>query len=261
MILVLLLISLGASVVGAICGIGGGVIIKPVLDALNIASVAEISFLSGCTVLCMSCYSVGKALIAKESLVRFDTGTPLGIGAALGGILGKNLFSILQRAAAQSERVGGYQAVCLAIVTAATLIYTLNKQIIPTKNIRNHLVCVAVGLTLGIMSSFLGIGGGPINLVVLYYFFSMETKEAAQNSLYIIVISQLTSLLTTVISGNAPEFHPLWLAVMAAGGIAGGMAGRKINRKLSPVQVDRLFTGLILVIIVISCYNALRFLA
>ena len=116
--ILVLCIAFGASIVGAICGIGGGVIIKPLLDAFGIASVAEISFLSGCTVLSMSCYSVVKALAAKESLVKFQTGTPLAIGAAIGGILGKNLFSMLRAMAAQPERVGGYQAVCLAIVTA-----------------------------------------------------------------------------------------------------------------------------------------------
>ena len=40
-------ISFLSSVVGAICGIGGGVIIKPVLDAADIMGVAAISFLSG----------------------------------------------------------------------------------------------------------------------------------------------------------------------------------------------------------------------
>ena len=158
--ILVLCIAFGASIVGAICGIGGGVIIKPLLDAFGIASVAEISFLSGCTVLSMSCYSVVKALAAKESLVKFQTGTPLAIGAAIGGILGKNLFSMLQAMAAQPERVGGYQAVCLAIVTAATLVYSLNKKHIKTMQVKNPLVCIAVGLTLGIMSSFLGIGGG-----------------------------------------------------------------------------------------------------
>lgn len=117
--ILLLVVAFGASIVGAICGIGGGVIIKPLLDALNIATVAQISFLSSCTVLCMSCYSVGKAILAKESLVNFQTGTPLAIGAAIGGILGKSLFSTLQQMAAQPDIVGSYQAVCLAIVTAA----------------------------------------------------------------------------------------------------------------------------------------------
>ena len=110
------------------------------------------------------------------------------------------------------------------------------------------------------MSSFLGIGGGPINLVVLYFFFSMETKEAAQNSLYIILISQITSLMTSIVTASVPQFHASWLTVMVLGGIGGGMVGRKLNKKLNTAMVDKLFAALILVIIGISCYNAWRFL-
>lgn len=259
-IFLILLIAFGASVVGAICGIGGGVIIKPLLDAFNIASVSEISFLSGCTVLSMSCYSVLKALMSRESLVEFRTGTPLAIGAAIGGILGKNLFSVLRSLAAQPERVGGYQAICLAVITAATLVYTLNKKNIQTMRVQNPLVCIAVGLTLGLISSFLGIGGGPINLVVLYFFFSMETKVAAQNSLYIILISQIASLLTSITTASVPEFHVSWLIVMVLGGITGGVAGRKLNKKLNAEMVDKLFACLIVAIVGISCCNAWRFL-
>ena len=79
-------------------------------------------------------------------------------------------------------------------------------------------------ILLGIMTSFLGIGGGPINLVVLYYFFSMETKIAASNSLYIILFSQITSLLTTLVTKTVPEFSFVTLAVMVAGGILGGIS-------------------------------------
>ena len=57
-----LLICLAASALGAICGIGGGVIIKPVLDSLGIYSVSTVNFLSGCTVLSMSGYTVLKII-------------------------------------------------------------------------------------------------------------------------------------------------------------------------------------------------------
>ena len=33
------IVSFGASIIGAICGIGGGVIIKPVLDAFGVQDV------------------------------------------------------------------------------------------------------------------------------------------------------------------------------------------------------------------------------
>ena len=52
-----LLVSFFACTVGAICGIGGGILIKPVLDATGVADVATINFLAGCTVLSMTLYS------------------------------------------------------------------------------------------------------------------------------------------------------------------------------------------------------------
>ena len=56
--MIFFLICFLASAVGAVCGIGGGVIIKPVLDAFGILDVETISFLSGCTVLSMTAYAV-----------------------------------------------------------------------------------------------------------------------------------------------------------------------------------------------------------
>ena len=58
--LIFLIVSLGASIVGAICGVGGGIIIKPILDTIGMMSVSSISFLSSCTVLSMSIISVFK---------------------------------------------------------------------------------------------------------------------------------------------------------------------------------------------------------
>lgn len=255
-----LLISFLASIIGAICGIGGGVIIKPVLDVFGVASVATISFLSGCTVLSMSCYSVIKGVISKEQKVDMAVDTPLAIGAVVGGILGKELFSYIQRAAENADRVGGVQAICLGIITLGTLIYTIFKNKIKSRNIKSPLVCIILGLLLGVMSSFLGIGGGPINLVVLYYFFSMETKKAAQSSLYIILFSQAASLIMTLVTGSVPPFEWLMLILMVAGGIAGGILGRIINKKISSDTVSKLFMGLMAVIIGICIYNMIRFL-
>ena len=110
------------------------------------------------------------------------------------------------------------------------------------------------------MSSFLGIGGGPINLVVLFYFFSMETKTAAQNSLYIILFSQITSLLTTLITHSVPEFTLPALVLMIAGGIGGGIAGRTLNKRMSNRAVDKLFLVLMGIIILISIYNAVHYM-
>lgn len=254
------LISFGASIAGAICGIGGGVIIKPTLDAFGVLSVATISFLSGCTVLAMTCYSVFKSKMSGESLIDMRTGTPLAIGAAIGGVVGKSMFQALSNLFVDKDMVGAVQAACLLLITAGTLLYTIKKDQIRTWKVQNLLACVMIGLTLGILSSFLGIGGGPINLVVLFFFFSMDTKTAAQNSLYIILFSQITSLLNSLVTQTVPEFSVWLLVLMVIGGILGGMSGRIINKKIDANVVDQLFIALMVVIMGINLYNIYQFM-
>ena len=259
--LIFFLVSICASIVGAICGIGGGVIIKPVLDLFHLETVSTISFLSGCTVLSMSCYSVGRTMLAGEKRVTWSVGTPLAIGAAVGGLLGSRLFSGVKAMFADPNAVGSVQAACLTVVTAGTLLYTVNKARIQALQIDGKAACAAIGLALGCMSSFLGIGGGPINLVVLYYFFGMDTKTAAANSLYIILFSQLTNLAATLASGSMPPFRPVVLVLMVAGGIGGGIIGRSLNKRMDDKAVENLFIALMAVIIGISIYNCVRYAA
>lgn len=256
-----LLVSFLASIVGAVCGIGGGVIIKPVLDLFRLETVAAIQFLSGCTVLSMSAYSVGRSIAAGEHQVERRTGSSLIIGAVTGGLLGNRLFSMVKALFPQASTVSAVQAVCLGIITLGTLICTVKKESISTKNIKSPYLSGLIGLALGLMSSFLGIGGGPINLVVLFYFFSMDTKRAAANSLYIIFFSQLASFLVTVASGSVPTFQWQSLALMVAGGIGGGIVGRSLNKRMASKTVDKLFIRLMAVIIGICIFNIWQYTA
>ena len=251
-------ISFLTSLVGAICGIGGGVIIKPTLDLLQLAEPAAISFLSGCTVLSMCAYNVGRSLAAKEKNVDLAVATPLALGAAAGGVVGKQIFSAIKNASPDPVFVGRIQALCLMAVTLVTLVYMLRRKGIRSLHIKKKGLCILIGLLLGLISSFLGIGGGPINLAVFYYFFSMDIKQAAQNTLYTIFFSQTASLITTLVTRTVPDFELQVLGLMILGGFSGGMAGRGLNKKIAAPMVDKLFMALMVAIILISGFNALR---
>ena len=90
-----------------------------------------------------------------------------------------------------------------------------------------------------------------------YYACGMDTKTAAANSLYIILFSQAASFISTLITG-LPEFRLLALILMVAGGIGGGIVGRKLNKKMDNRAVDKLFIGLMVLIVGICIYNAVR---
>ena len=261
MSITLFCIALCTSIVGSICGIGGGVIIKPVLDAMNIMSVSAISFLSGCTVLAMSVVSVGKNLYNGQAPIHWRITPALGVGAAAGGVIGKLLFNGIRDAAGNESLVGLVQALVLTLITVLTLVYvTLEKKgRIRTRRVENLAASALIGLMLGLMSSFLGIGGGPINLAVLSFFFSMKTKEAAINSLCVILLSQIASLVQMFVTASVPNVLPLFLFAMIAGGVTGGLTGQAINKRISSAQVDKLFVVMLLAVSAISLYNAYSF--
>ena len=255
-------VSILASVVGAICGVGGGVFMKPALDAVGVLPVNTITFLSTCTVIAMTSYNVITAAIntkkgGNDNLIDWNLTTWLAVGSAIGGVIGKNIYSNIKAGFENQEVVGGYQAIALLIAVFLTLLYTVNKKKFKGFQVKNPAALVALGFVLGTLSSFVGIGGGPMNLAVLFFFLSMPTKMAAQNSLYMILISQTASLIMTFVKGNVPtalyqDVDPgLWVMLigMMLCGIYGGKVGKTLNKKLPSETVDKLFIILIVVII------------
>lgn len=166
-IVIVFSVCLAASTIGGICGVGGGVVIKPLLDATGIMSVPTLSFLSGLTVLTMACVNV----------------------------------------------------------------------------LRNR------------------IGGGPMNLAVLYYFFSMDTKKAAVNSILVILLSQTASLIFSIVSRTVPAYNWGVLISMMGAGALGGFLSSFLHKKLSVSMTHKLFIGLLAVILAICIYNSIRMLS
>ncbi len=257
---IVLIIGLAASAVGTIIGIGGGVIIKPVMDAVLDMSVVQISFISGCTVLAMSAVSFARNVKQKERL-DIKKSTVLAVGGAVGGVAGKAIFDIATKTMESSDIVGAVQSTIMVVMTAGVFIYTCFKDRIRSRNVKSPVVSFAIGGALGVMSAFLGIGGGPINIAILVYCFSMDSKTAAANSLYIILFSQLASLITTAVTGAIPEFSPAFLVLMMGGGAAGALIGGAVSGKLRSRHVDKVFLVLLAVIIAISIYNIFNFVA
>jgi uncharacterized membrane protein YfcA len=249
-----------ACTLGTICGMGGGIIIKPVLDATGVMSVATITFLSGCTVIAMSCWNVGKTTLKKESAIDLRNTSVLAIGAAIGGLTGKQLFTMVASLFADKNTAGGVQACLLLAATFATLLYTLNKDRIASKQVTAPVVEVIIGFLLGILGSFLGIGGGPFNVAVLCYFFSMPTKQATQNSLFIVLFSQLASTLKTVLFGGIPQFDWTILLGMVILAVIGSEVGRRINKRIDNRQATVCLEWVMVLIMCINVYNIFKFL-
>lgn len=250
-------ICLIASILGGICGIGGGVLIKPLLDMLGLHSVSVVSFLSSLSVWSMSAINIFKG--RKSHVLDFKISIPLGIGAIVGGILGKQIFEAIKAAYHHDLIVGIAQAILLGLMMLGTLIFVSNKKKIKMLEIHNPYLCVLIGFSLGMVSSFLGIGGGPMNIAVLFYFFNMKTKQAVENSLLIILLSQTANLLISFFTRSVPPINLLLLATVLLASLLGGMISQQLKNQFSAKHTDKLLNILLICIILISIYNVFRF--
>ena len=257
--LICFLISFFSTIIGAISGIGGGIIIKPMLDGIGTFGMDAIRFYSGCTVLCMSVMALVRNGGGADK-INWRVSTLLALGACLGGFLGKELFRYLFTIFARSNAFSILQSVLLLAINVGVFVYLKNKKRIVPLCIGSPLLRVAIGLSLGLISSFLGIGGGPINIAALYYFFSMQPKETALNSLYIIFFSQLTSLVGLWAAHEVPDFSSLTLFVMCGGGVAGAITGSAAYKKLTQEGIEKFFSAVMIFLMALNVYNVVKLL-
>lgn len=176
-----------------------------------------------------------------------------------GGLSGQWLFGVVRTGFGNERMLGAIQSDCLVVVTIVVLIYVKNKHKLTSRHVENFAASMLIGVTLGMISAFIGIGGGPVNVAVLFFFFSMDAKEAAKNSIYIIIFSQMSSILTAFASGTVPDFSWVNLIAMMAGGVGGALVGSAVSKRMNNQGVEKLFQALLYVITAIGCYNILKY--
>ena len=207
------LIAIGATTVGSLTGMGGGVIIKPLMDVLHDFDVQTIGVISSLTVFSMSVVSIGKQMLAKTK-IPFGTAIPLALGSVVGGLAGEKLLHAIVEVLQANSAVTVVQNVVLSLLILAVFLYMKNKSHIPSKHLEGVVVSLLVGVFLGICSSFLGIGGGPINVALIIYLFSFDTKSATVCSLVTILFAQISKLGTVALTTGFGIYDKI-------GGIAG----------------------------------------
>lgn len=254
------LVAFLASLLGPLCGIGGGVIIKPVVDAMGVMPVATVSLLSSISVLTMSLATLGQNAVARSSRVDPVSMLPLALGSAIGGVAGKIVFNRLISALPNTELVGAVQAMLLIALSALVFVYTLRKEHVVGMRIESGTAKAGIGALAGACWSFLGIGGGPFNLAILTFFFAMETKEAAQSSLFIIAFSQGASLIYSLSLGGLPEFELVALVGICIAAVSGSVLGRRAAKRISSSATDKLYLCSLVLIAGICTYNFVRFI-
>lgn len=241
-----------ANTIGAVSGMGGGVIIKPVFDFIGAHDVAAISFYSATAIFTMSVVSTMRQLTSGRKF-NWQIVSWVSVGAVLGGILGNLAFEACLNWFGNKDIVQLIQIVLTVITLIFAFVYTkYNWKNFKLTHVIWYFIC---GLMLGFLASLLGIGGGPINVSLLMLLFSLPIKEATVYSICTIFFSQFAKLLTIALTTGFSRYDLtiLWFVIPAA--VIGGLLGAKFSKILSPEKVTIVFQGVVLLVLFINLYN------
>lgn len=241
-----------ANSIGAVSGMGGGVIIKPILDFMGTDSVAAVSFYSTVAVFTMSIVSTSrqiKAGIRLDWLKVFF----ISFGAVIGGSFGNIVFEFFLQVFTDEKNVMLIQIVVTIITLALAFWYSQYGR--TSFHLEKTWVFVVCGFLLGFLASFLGIGGGPINVSLMMLLFSMPIKEATVYSIATIFFSQLAKLSGIALWSGFARFDLSMLYFVVPAAIVGGILGARLSQLLPTAYVTRIFQGVILLVLAINVWN------
>ena len=253
------LIALISCVIGALGGIGGGIIIKPTVDLLGQYSLMNIGLLASSTVLAMTVVSVWKMRRHIMGVGLRLVGL-IAIGSLIGGIFGGYIFNAISNYFKVDKYIGIIQTIVLIVVILAVVAIELFKKHLTQRAYRSPLVIIGIGTILGAVSSFLGIGG-PFNKPTIYFLLGLTAKGSTVASLCIVFFSQASNVVRTLYLNGLEPFDLSVLPYMIAGAILGGYLGGLIINKVDESLYDKLFMGVLMVILAINFLNLYQYIA
>ena len=255
-----------ATTVGAVCGMGGGVIIKPLLDAISPFSAFQISIISGSCVLVMSVASLVKHKITGTRFCGREV-VCFSVGSVFGGVCGDYLYNFIYAKVVSAGGAAGEH--CIKIVQNAVLavliLLVMGYMIFLRKkkcfHVRNIAAMIVTGVVLGIFSTFLDIGGGPINVCVFCFIFGMDVKTAGVNSLVTILFAQLSKFVKMIITESIfsqelfNTIFPWWMLVaMVILAVTGGLLGAVLSRRFSEGTVNIVYCSALGGVFILNVY-------
>ncbi|WP_225046886.1 sulfite exporter TauE/SafE family protein [Lacticaseibacillus kribbianus] len=248
-------IILVANVLGAVVGMGGGVLIKPLLDMIGAHPLIQINFFSCVAVLTMALTASFRA--RGEAKGSGQPVAALAVGALFGGLVGDGALNWLVNT--WPARTVLQLQVGLTILTLAVA-FAYSVWPLAHGHWLRPAVVVALAAVAGWLATLMGIGGGPVNVTLFMAVCGIGIKDAARWSLLTILFSQLAKLAQVVATGQLWQFdlRVLWVIIPTAA--LGGFLGAALSKRFKSARVTWLYRAAIVLVIGINAYNGLAVL-
>ena len=126
----------------------------------------------------------------------------------------------------------------LMLVSSYSMIKS-QKEILSKQQKPNLAYLLILGFLIGIVTGFLGAGGGFLIIPALFFFANMPMKQTIGTSLFIITINSLIGFTGDIIHGFAIDYK--LLLIVSAIAISGMIIGTQLSKKVDASKLKPLF--------------------
>jgi len=265
-VLSIFLMSILAGLIGAVFGLGGGILIIPFLTLVEGVPVPYAIGASIVSVVATS--SASAATYVQDRLTNLRLGMFLEVGTVLGAITGAFVAGFL------APSILFVLFGLMLIYASATMIagrrIDFPSGVVPDKTaqklrlgseyfdqatgassryeVTNTLRTLGVSGIAGVVSGLLGVGGGVISVPTMNLLSKVPVKVASATSNFMIGVTAAASSTVYFVRGDV---QPLLVAPLMIGVVIGAALGTRLLRRTPPLKVKLLFAILLITISVL----------
>ena len=229
-------LGIAAGILGSMIGLGGGIIVVPVLTFFGFSPTLAASN----SLFAAFSNAVGSTVsYSRQKRIDYSLGLKLGLLCIPGTVLGAYL---------SSDVTPGIFKILFGLVLISSVVYIFMRKKIETKekNLTKQMIVfvIAASFFAGIISSFFGIGGGIIFVPLMVVGIGMTMKMAAPTSQFILLFASLSGIITHSILGHS-DF--LQAGLLAAGAFVGGIIGARLSLDIKERSLQILVSAIIVI--------------
>ena len=267
----ILLIGGVVGLVAGLVGVGGGIVMVPVLYLLlsrpewaGIALDPQLQVVvAHATSLFVAVPTSISAVVAyrRADLVVWQLAVPLGLGAAAGAVAGAQVAVSLP-----PELLKALFGVLL-VAAGVRLLRSKKKQGGGDLRRIHPAVIISLGLGIGFIASMLGVGGGIVAIPFLIYLLRIPLNKVAATSMGMVMFVAIAATISYGLAGFRVDdmgtwmvgfvYAPAGLALMP-GAVVGARLGARLNQRMNVRALQIMFAVVFVVLGVrLSVLNAL----
>lgn len=214
----MVILAIGAAAIGSMVGLGGGLIMVPVMIFMGVSPPMAASTSLAAT---LSNAVASTTAYAKQKRIDYKEGFKMGAIAAPGSILGAIL---------SSDAEPGVFGLLLAAALTVAAIYIFARSRLSRRSMPHGsiivILTVMASFFAGTVSSFFGIGSGVVFVPLLVVILGMSMMRAAPTSMFALILTSTFGVIVHILLSHTDAVLAM---LLSAGGLVGGLAGARLS--------------------------------